>query len=86
MPKVCWMLGIFAVKSAVLCGSVSDSAELPGILDLPLNKDVLFKDVFAMEPWLNPSKDINGRLILLKLRMGSQISSTNGSTSESINT
>ena len=39
MLKVCCILGIFAVKSAVLSGSVSGSAELFGILDLPLNKD-----------------------------------------------
>ena len=40
---------LFAVKSAVLIGSVSDHAKLPGIVDLPLNKDALFKDAFAME-------------------------------------
>ena len=39
------MLGIFAVETAVLSGSVSDRAELFGMLDLPLNKDA-----FAMEP------------------------------------
>ena len=44
------MLDIFAVETAVLSGSVSDSAELSGILDLPLNKDALFKNAFAMEP------------------------------------
>ena len=57
------MLGIFTVKSAVLCGSVSGPAELSGILDIPLNKDALFKDAFAMEPWFSLSKDINGRRI-----------------------
>ena len=74
------MLGIFAVKNAVLGDSVFDRAELSGILDLPLNKDVLFKDAFAMEPWFSVSKDINGRSILSKLRMGSQISCRNRST------
>ena len=53
------MLDIFAVETAVLSGSVSDHAELSGILDLPLNKDALFKDTFAMEPWFSLSKDIN---------------------------
>ena len=43
-------MGIFAVKSAVLSGSFSDRAELSGILDLPLNKDALFKDAFAIKP------------------------------------
>ena len=51
------------MKSAVPSGSVSEPAELSGILDLPLNKDFLFKDAFAMEPWLSLSKDINGRCI-----------------------
>ena len=32
------VLGMFAVISAVLNGSVSNRAELSGILDLPLNK------------------------------------------------
>ena len=41
------MVGIFAVKSAVL-SSVSDRAELSKILDLPLNKDALFKNAFAI--------------------------------------
>ena len=45
MLKVCCMLGIFTVKSALLSGSISDRAELSGILDLPLNRDA-----FAMEP------------------------------------
>ena len=66
---------MFAVKSAVLSGSVSDQAELSGILDLPLNKNV-----FAMEPWFSLSKDINGRCILSKPRMESQISYGNRST------
>ena len=66
---------VFAVKSGVPSGSVSDPAELSGILDLPLNKDA-----FAMEAWLSLSKDINGRRILSKLRMGSQISYESGST------
>ena len=48
MLKVCCMLGIFAVKNVVLSGSVSDRAELSGILDLPLNKGPLFKDAFAI--------------------------------------
>ena len=74
------MLGIFVVETAVLSGFVSDHAELSGILDLPLNKDALFKDAFAMEPWFSLSKDINGRCILSKLRMGSQISCRNRST------
>ena len=69
------MLGTFAVKSAVVSGSVSDPAELSGILHLSLDKNA-----FAMEPWLSLSKDINGRPILSKLRMGSQISCRNGST------
>ena len=47
------MLGIFATKSAVQSGSVSDRAELSGILDPPLNKNALFKDGFAVEPWLS---------------------------------
>ena len=67
MLKVCCMLGIFAVKSAVLSGSVSDRAKLSGILDLHLNNDSQCKDAFAMEPWLSLSKDINGRRILSKL-------------------
>ena len=74
------MLGIFAVKSAVPSGSVSDPAELSGFLDLLLNKDALFEDAFAMELLLSLSKDINGRRILSKLRMGSQISCRNGLT------
>ena len=74
------MVGIFAVKIAVLSGSVSDRAKLSGILDLPLNKDALFKDAFAMEPWFSLSKDINGRCVLSKLRIGSQISCKNRST------
>ena len=41
------MLVIFAVKSAVVCSSVSDPAESSGILDLPLNKDALYKEYFA---------------------------------------
>ena len=49
MLKVCCMLGIFDVKGSVLSGSVSERAELSGILDLPLNKDALFKDGFALE-------------------------------------
>ena len=80
MPKVCCMRGIFAVKSAVLSGSVCDRAESSGILDLPLKKDALFKDAFAMEPWFSLSKDANGRCILFKLKMGSQISCRNRST------
>ena len=68
------MLGIFAVKSAVLCGSVSDPAKLFVILDLPLSKDALYKDAFAMEHCLHPNEDINRRRILSKLRMGSEIS------------
>ena len=44
------MLDVFAVETAVLSGSVSDRAELSGILDLPLNKDALFNDTLAMEP------------------------------------
>ena len=71
------MLGTFAVKSAVLSGSVSDRAELSRILDLLPNKDALFKDAFAMEPWLSLNKVINGRCILSKLRIGSQISCRN---------
>ena len=61
------MLGIFVVKIAILCGSVSDPAESSGILDLPLNKDD-----FTMEHWLSLSKDINGKhtRILSKFRMG----------------
>ena len=73
------MLGIFAVETAFLSGSVSDSAELSEILDLTLNKDALFKDAFAMKPWFSPSKDINGKCILSKLRMRSQISCRNRS-------
>ena len=46
-----------------IIGSVSDPAELSEILDLPLNKDTLFKDSFAMESWLSLSKDINKRRI-----------------------
>ena len=46
---MCCILDIFAVKNAVLCGSVSDTAESSGILDLPLNKDALCKDAFAMD-------------------------------------
>ena len=80
------MLGVFAVETAVLRGSVSDRAELSGILDLPLNKDALFKDAFAIEPWFSLSKDINRRCILSKLKMGSQISCRSRSTYESINT
>ena len=75
MLKVCCMLGIVAMKNAVLGGSVPDRAEFSGILDLSLKKDA-----FAMEPWLGPSKDVNGRHILSKLRMGSQISCSYGST------
>ena len=71
------MLSIFAVKSAVLSGSASDRVEMSGILDLPLNRDALFKDAFAMEPWFSLSKDINGRCILSKLRTGSHISCRN---------
>ena len=37
------------MKSAVLCGFFSDPAKSSGILDLPLNKDPLYKDAFAME-------------------------------------
>ena len=77
---MCCILGIFAVKNAVLSGSVSDRAELSGILDLPLNKDALFKNAFAMEAWFSLSKDINGSCILSKLRIGSQISYRNRST------
>ena len=69
------------MKSAVLSGSVYDRAELSGILDLPLNKVA-----FSMAPWFSLSKDINGRCILSKLRMGSQISCRNRSTLDSINT
>ena len=54
----------------VLRGSVSDPAESSGIPDLPLNKDALYMDAFAMEHWLSLSKDLNGRRISLKLRMG----------------
>ena len=64
------MLGIFAVETAVLSSSVSDRAELSGILDLLLNKNALFKNAFAMEPWFSQSKNINRRCILSKLRMG----------------
>ena len=63
------MLGTYAVKSAVLCDSVSDPAESSGILDVPLNKDALYKDDFTMEHWLSPSKYINGKRILSKLKM-----------------
>ena len=63
MLKVCCKLGIFAVKSAVLSDFVSDPAESSKILDLSLIKDALFKDAFAMEPWLSLIKDINGRRI-----------------------
>ena len=80
MLKVCRMLSIFAVKSAVLSSSVSDPAESSGILDHPLNKDALYKDAFPMEHWLSLSKDLNQRRILSKLRMGSQIGYRNGST------
>ena len=55
-------------------------AESSGILNLPLNKDPLYKDAFAMEHWLSLSKDSSGRRLLSKLRMGSQISCRNGST------
>ena len=68
------------METAVLNGFVSNHAELSGIQDLPLNKDALFKDAFAMEPWFSLIKDINGRCILLKLRMGPQISCRNRST------
>ena len=71
------MLGIYAVNSGVLCDSVSDSAESSAILDLPLNKDALYKDAFTMEHWLSPSKYINGKRILSKLRVGCY---RNGST------
>ena len=74
------MLGISAVETAVLSSSISDHAELSRILDLPLNKDALFKNAFAMEPLFSLSKDINGRYILSKLRMGSQINCRNRST------
>ena len=57
------MLGTFAVKSAILCGSVSDPAESFGILDLPLNKDALYKDAVAKEHLLSLSKDSNERCI-----------------------
>ena len=60
------MLGIFGVKSAVPSSFVSDSGELSGIVDLPLNKNA-----FAMEPLLNLSNDINGRSIFSKLKMWS---------------
>ena len=73
------MFGMFALKSAVLSGFVSDRAALSGILYLLLNKDALFKDAFAMEPWFSLSKDINGRCILSKLRIGSQINCRNES-------
>ena len=46
------------MKSAVLSGSISDRAELSGILDLPLKKVALFKDAFAMEPSFSLSEDI----------------------------
>ena len=74
------MLGICAVKSALLSGSVCDRSELSGILDLSLNKNALFKDAFAIEPWFSLSKNISERFILSKLRMGSQISFRNRST------
>ena len=56
--------GYVCAKSAVLNGSVSDPAELSGILDLPLNKDAPYKNAFAMKHWLSVSKDLNGRRIL----------------------
>ena len=62
------------------CCSVTDPAESSGILDLPLNKNALHKDALAMEHWLCLSKDLNGRRILSKLRMWSQISCRDGST------
>ena len=65
------MLVIFTVKGTVLSGSVSDPAELSGIFDLLLNKNALFKDAHAMEPWFSLSKDTNRRRILSKIRMGS---------------
>ena len=74
MLKACCMLDVFPVETAVLSGSVSDQAELSGILDLPLNKNALFKDAFAMEPWFSLSKDINGRCILLDLEWGLKLS------------
>ena len=74
------MFDVFAVKSAGLSGSVSDRAELSGLLDLPRNKDAPFKDIFAMEPWFSLSKDINRRCISSKIKMGSQISCRNRST------
>ena len=61
------------MKSAVLSGSVSDPDESSGIFDLPLNKDALFKNAFAVEPWLSLRKGISERRILSKFRMGSQI-------------
>ena len=65
------MVGIFAVKSAVQCGSVSDLAKSSGILDLPLNKDDLCKDTFAMEPWFSLKKDLNRRYIFQNSEWGS---------------
>ena len=38
------MLDIFTLKNAVLCGFVSDPAEPYGIIDLPLNKNALYKE------------------------------------------
>ena len=55
------------MKSAVLCCSVSDFGELSGIINLPLDKNALFKNVFTIEPWHSLCKDINGRRILSKL-------------------
>ena len=46
------MLDIVAGKSAGPSGSVSDHDELSKILDLLLNKDALFKNIFAMKPSL----------------------------------
>ena len=57
------MLGIFAVKSAVLSGSVSDPAKSSGIPDLSLNENALYKDAFAMKHRLSLSTDLNGRRI-----------------------
>ena len=61
------MLGLFAVKSEVLSCSVSYPAELAGNLDLPLNGNALFKDVFAMKPYVSLSEDKNGWCIFSKL-------------------
>ena len=55
--NVCSMLGMFAVKSAVLSGFVSDSVKLARILDLSLNTNALFEDAFQMEPLVNLSKN-----------------------------